>query len=203
MLVRHFVSFGPFPWPRYNDSLCRFTTQKPLTCLLVLYCSCRCNCSALSQNCLVPAELNFGTGSLLNWNWTVSESESYITTDGQSTSLSWYKAPVWDLRPDMFCGAPSLTRGWVCLLYSCWPSPAYSFLGPSLFGLATIFYCLRFETELSLFYCPLKTVLCGLIQNTVYLDTTAASVFVTGEALLRFLFSWKRYIIYALPRERI
>jgi hypothetical protein len=25
---------------------------------------------------------------------------SYITTDGQSASLSWNKAPIWDLRPD-------------------------------------------------------------------------------------------------------
>jgi hypothetical protein len=30
----------------------------------------------------------------------------------------------------------------------CWPSPAQSFLSPSLLGLATIFYCLSFETSL-------------------------------------------------------
>jgi hypothetical protein len=50
---------------------------------------------------------------------------SYITTDGQSASLSWNKAPIWSLRPDLYyCltisvfgyGAPSLTRGRVCLL---------------------------------------------------------------------------------------
>jgi hypothetical protein len=48
-----------------------------------------------------------------------SESESYITTDGQSASLSWNKAPIWGLRPDFYycqlwfcwCGALSLTRG--------------------------------------------------------------------------------------------
>jgi hypothetical protein len=35
--------------------------------------------------------------------WTgQSESESYITTDGKSTSLSWNKAPVWGLRPDLY-----------------------------------------------------------------------------------------------------
>jgi hypothetical protein len=28
------------------------------------------------------------------------ESESYVTTDGQSASLSWNKAPIWGLRPD-------------------------------------------------------------------------------------------------------
>jgi hypothetical protein len=31
-----------------------------------------------------------------------TESESYVTTDGQSASLSWYKAPIRGLRPDFF-----------------------------------------------------------------------------------------------------
>jgi hypothetical protein len=31
-----------------------------------------------------------------------SESESYITTNGQSASLSWNKAPVWGSRPDFY-----------------------------------------------------------------------------------------------------
>jgi hypothetical protein len=30
------------------------------------------------------------------------ESESYVTTDGQSASLSWYKAPIRGLRPDFY-----------------------------------------------------------------------------------------------------
>jgi hypothetical protein len=56
-------------------------------------------------------------------------SRSYFTTVShsvsQSVSQSWYRAPLWDLRPDIiscrnvtvwnllscFCGAPSLTRG--------------------------------------------------------------------------------------------
>jgi hypothetical protein len=29
-------------------------------------------------------------------------SESYVTTDGQSASLSWNKAPIWSLRPDFY-----------------------------------------------------------------------------------------------------
>jgi hypothetical protein len=33
-----------------------------------------------------------------------------------------------------------------CICY--WPSPAQSFSGPSPVGLATIFYCLTFETSL-------------------------------------------------------
>jgi hypothetical protein len=32
----------------------------------------------------------------------VSESESYVTTDEQSASLSWNKAPIWGLRPDIY-----------------------------------------------------------------------------------------------------
>jgi hypothetical protein len=39
-------------------------------------------------------------------------------------------------------------RGRVCLRICCWPLPAQSFLGLSPLGLATIFYCLRFETSL-------------------------------------------------------
>jgi hypothetical protein len=54
-----------------------------------------------------------------------SESESYVTTDGQSASLFWYKAPIRGLRADLYyCqtvagllmwGAP-LTRQRVCRL---------------------------------------------------------------------------------------
>jgi hypothetical protein len=29
------------------------------------------------------------------------KSQSYVTTDGQSASLSWNKAPIWGLRPDL------------------------------------------------------------------------------------------------------
>jgi hypothetical protein len=28
--------------------------------------------------------------------------ESYVTTGGQPVSLSWNKAPFWDLRPDLY-----------------------------------------------------------------------------------------------------
>jgi hypothetical protein len=37
--------------------------------------------------------------NLLNWVRVV---ESYVTTDGQSASLSWNKAPIWGLRPDFY-----------------------------------------------------------------------------------------------------
>jgi hypothetical protein len=38
---------------------------------------------------LLPAEL-------------LIQSQSYVTTDGQSARLSWNKAPVWGLRPDLY-----------------------------------------------------------------------------------------------------
>jgi hypothetical protein len=38
----------------------------------------------------------------LNWHLTGSESESYVTTDGQPASLSWNKAPFWRSRPDIY-----------------------------------------------------------------------------------------------------
>jgi hypothetical protein len=31
-----------------------------------------------------------------------SRSQSYVTTDGQSASLSWCQAPMWGLRPDLY-----------------------------------------------------------------------------------------------------
>jgi hypothetical protein len=46
-------------------------------------------------------------------------------------------------------GALFLTRGRVCRLLLLLVSPAQSFSGPSSVGLMTIFYCLRFETFLS------------------------------------------------------
>jgi hypothetical protein len=80
--------------------------------------------------------------------------QSYITTDGQSPSLSWHEALIWGLRPDLYycqlrvcwCGALSLS------LWredgSVWPSTAQSFSGPSPVGLRTIICRLRFETPL-------------------------------------------------------
>jgi hypothetical protein len=57
--------------------------------------------------------------------FSLAESESYITTDGQSDSLSWNKAPVWSLWPGFFLLSDScvfvdversLPRGQVCRL---------------------------------------------------------------------------------------
>jgi hypothetical protein len=63
-------------------------------------------------------------------------SQSNIATDGQSVSKSWCRAPfgaydqifitVWQLRSCFLCGAPSLTRGRVCLLSESLPALASS-----------------------------------------------------------------------------
>jgi hypothetical protein len=84
--------------------------------------------------------------------------QSYVTTDGQSASLSRNKAPIWGLRPDIYylCDSYGLDlvgrpiwREVGSIFCNCyWSSPAQSFLGPSPVGLMAIFYCLRFETSL-------------------------------------------------------
>jgi hypothetical protein len=79
----------------------------------------------------------------------MSESESYVTTDGQSDSLSWNKAPIWGLRPGFVDVGLSLWREDASVIYNCClPSPAQQFSFPSRVGNVTIFYCLRFETYL-------------------------------------------------------
>jgi hypothetical protein len=40
--------------------------------------------------------------SLLPRTLYLAESESHVTTDGQPISLSWNKAPIWGLRPDLY-----------------------------------------------------------------------------------------------------
>jgi hypothetical protein len=89
-----------------------------------------------------------------------SQSETYITIDGQSACLSWNKAPAWGLRPDFYyCqtiagllmwGALSLslTRVRVCRLHCSWTRQRSHFRVPSPVGLMAIIYCFRFEISL-------------------------------------------------------
>jgi hypothetical protein len=48
---------GPFPWPSYNYSLYKFVTQKAVTCLLFLNCSCNCSGAVTSGLTLFCSEL--------------------------------------------------------------------------------------------------------------------------------------------------
>jgi hypothetical protein len=44
------------------------------------------------------------------------QSQSYVTTDGQSASLSWNKAPIWGLRRDLYyCQTVTGLLMWVTL----------------------------------------------------------------------------------------
>jgi hypothetical protein len=93
--------------------------------------TCR-TCRANMQTALVEMYMLTGPSHLADWN--VFRSRSYFATDSQSVSMSWYRAPLWDLQPDIIscrnvavcnlrpciCGAPSLTRGRVCNVYLCW-----------------------------------------------------------------------------------
>jgi hypothetical protein len=77
----------------------------------------------------------------------------YFTTDCRSVNMSWYRVPLWDLRPDItscpnvavwnlrtcFCGAPSLTRGRGCNLQ-------YSLIAPSRAEPVTKLYCLIWDS---------------------------------------------------------
>jgi hypothetical protein len=78
-----------------------------------------------------------------------SESESYVTTDGQSASLSWSKVPIWGLRPDLcYCQTVVGLFMWDALSDERTGLSFTIAAGPSPVGLAIIFYCLRFETSL-------------------------------------------------------
>jgi hypothetical protein len=70
-----------------------------------------------------------GIPTMLRTRWPMNQPssrvESYVTTDGQSASLSGNKAPIWGLQPDFitvgqlrvcWCGALSLRRGHFCRL---------------------------------------------------------------------------------------
>jgi hypothetical protein len=43
-----------------------------------------------------------GIRTRLHMGLTPTVSQSYLTTDGQSASLSWNKAPIWGLRSDFY-----------------------------------------------------------------------------------------------------
>jgi hypothetical protein len=81
--------------------------------------------------------------------WT--QSQSHIATDGQSVmGLMTRYLLLFDSYGLVFVGRPLWREDGSLFCICCWPLPAQSFLGPSPLGLATIFYCLRFETSLSI-----------------------------------------------------
>jgi hypothetical protein len=100
------------------------------------------NQSLLYGNSFQHPNSNF-SNQQLNWSSSWSSSWSWITTDSQSASLSWRRAPIWSPWADSWsvwqlrvswCGAPSLMRGRVCNIML--------LLGFS--GRNTLFYCPSF-----------------------------------------------------------
>jgi hypothetical protein len=84
-----------------------------------------------------------------------SQRQSYVTTDGESASQSWCKAPIWAPKNQIFvsvrhlrvcsCGRP-LWREDGPVVYNCyWFSPAQSFSGPSPARLMAMPYCFTLE----------------------------------------------------------
>jgi hypothetical protein len=65
-------------------------------------------------------------------------SQSHMAIDGRSASKSWCRSPSGDYYLTVtvlfFCGAPSLTRGRVCLLYMLLAFASAVFLGPESLG---------------------------------------------------------------------
>jgi hypothetical protein len=61
--------------------------------------------TVFSSRCFVMGVNNgYSSASVLKSRieFLSTESDSYITTDGQSASLYWNKAPIWGLRPDFY-----------------------------------------------------------------------------------------------------
>jgi hypothetical protein len=96
---------------------------------------------------------------------TYSQNQSYITTDGQSASLCWCKAPIWDPRQIFLLiflklcldsygfvdvGRPLWRDVGSIVSIFCCALPAQSFSGLNPAGLMTIIYCLRFWDSLNL-----------------------------------------------------
>jgi hypothetical protein len=93
--------------------VCRLKLLLTLASAVILGCESRriCGHILLSQICVFPFR-RFLRLAGLRWRYTTSpphgdalnesEFESYVTTDGQSASLSRNEAPIWGLQPD-FC----------------------------------------------------------------------------------------------------
>jgi hypothetical protein len=94
---------------------------------------------------LYPPETGWSSYTHRHW---VSQSQSHIASDGQSVSKTRYLLLLDCYGLVFFVGRPLWREDGSVFCICCWPLPAQSFSGPSPSVLATIFYCLRFETSL-------------------------------------------------------
>jgi hypothetical protein len=131
----------------------------------------------------------------IGWRW------SWFTTNGQSASLSWCRAPIWSHWPD-FCflsddygfldvGHPLWwENGSVIYLYNCfWALPEQSLLGRSPTELTTIFYCLiwdspNFEGQVPVFIPP-------KVKSHVTTDGQSVTVLVSSPL-------WNLWLVWKL-----
>jgi hypothetical protein len=115
---------------------------------------------------------------------TAVQSQSYLTTDGQSVSLSWYQVTIQDPRP-IFVSLSWKIFSDICIFllmkspssviyaYDCyWSLPALPLLDPSLAWLVTIPYWLSWETGGPNSY----TVDADCIENTIPSGTSMAAL---------------------------
>jgi hypothetical protein len=130
---------------RQSTSVCIFERIVEQTELYILWHEGSKPTPPSGGDCLTTTSHSFGL--------TKSKSRSYVTTDGQSVSVSsthlGSKTSSF-LLPDncgfVDVGRPLWREDGSSVYNCCWSSPAQSFSGPSPSGLMTIFYCLRFET---------------------------------------------------------
>jgi hypothetical protein len=92
-------------------------------------------CLILSNSQLTHKQTLNNNNNSFYYSCNSSQSQSYLMTDGQSASLSWYQAPIWDLWPLLLSltyldswgfvimGAASLIRGWAYNFGCCWVYP--------------------------------------------------------------------------------
>jgi hypothetical protein len=92
-----------------------------------------------SNNKLLPRD----KAAILSMGYILCPSPSHIATDGLSVSKSWCRAPsvthdqifiTVEYYGFVFCGAPSLTRARVCLLYMLLVLASAVFLGSESLG---------------------------------------------------------------------
>jgi hypothetical protein len=70
-----------------------FSGPRPLDLATIFY------CLSFETSLFVASYDSQGHGGGIQ---SQSQSQSYVTTDGLSASLSWNKAPIWGLRPDLY-----------------------------------------------------------------------------------------------------
>jgi hypothetical protein len=146
---------SPFDYPLINPTLRMITIILRLVFSVTVFTALLGNLFQQSSRRRRLATISHQPPTLLTSVSGLSQSQSYVTTNGQSASVlvsRTHQGP--DTRCLLLldsCGFLDMRRPiWRedgSVVYNCcWTSPAPSFSVPSSAGLTTKFYCLRFET---------------------------------------------------------